>query len=146
MPPAPTASPTAAAAEEEAWLGTDRRYSGDRDLANPFGATTMGLIYVNPEGPEGQPDPAAAAKDIHETLGRMAMNDGGTDTLPVARRSGGQRPRAARSNCRVSAGRARLAPAWARTPSPAALRSYGQPPQPRGTTRSWRCCTGTSGS
>ncbi len=141
---------------EDTWLA-DTRYTSEKDMLPGVGATEMGLIYVNPEGPKGNADFVQAAHFIRETFARMAMNDEETVAsspvaTPSARRTAPTRVTSARSRRarasrrRVWAGSRTTARARARTPSPRASRSRGPTGRPSGATASSRSSSATSGS
>ena len=132
---------------EDTWLG-DKRYSGERELEDPLAAVQMGLIYVNPEGPNGNPDPIASGKDVRETFARMAMNDyedsrrspladtplANATALGPASHVGPETPRLPASKSRASAGRAVMAAAKAAIRSAAVWKAHGTRPRRGGTT------------
>jgi catalase/peroxidase HPI len=144
---------------EGKWLG-DERYKGDRQLENPLGAVQMGLIYVNPEGPNGKPDPIAAAIDIRETFARMAMNDEETVALIAGGHTFGKAHGAADPVKYVGrepegAGIEEQGLGWSNsfgsgkgvpTPSAAASKAHGPPTRSSGTTTTSKTCSSMSGN
>ena len=142
---------------EEEWLG-EKRYSGERDLENPLAAVQMGLIYVNPEGPDGNPDPVASGVDVRETFARMAMNDEETVALTAgghtfgkchgaasADEYVGRNLKAPASRNRVSVGPTATGRARPVTPSPADWKAHGRVIRSHGTWAISTTCSVTSG-